>query len=73
MKIKLILKKYSDIMDIIIPTLGKERQKTYSPFLPICKTTGKVLQAKVKELDKKNKKIVFIIVQNFFYNSAVIF
>ena len=23
-------------MDIIIPTLGKERQKTYSPFLPIC-------------------------------------
>ena len=34
--LKLILKNYKNIMDIIIPTLGKERQKTYSPFLPIC-------------------------------------
>ena len=31
-------------MDIIIPTLGKERQKTYSPFLPICPETGVVLR-----------------------------
>ena len=30
--LKLILKNYQGIMDIIIPTLGKERQKTYSPF-----------------------------------------
>ncbi len=38
--IKLILKNYRGIMEIIIPTLGKERQKTYSPFLPICSDTG---------------------------------
>ena len=42
--LKLILKNYNGIMDIIIPTLGKERQKTYSPFLPICSDTGIVLE-----------------------------
>ena len=31
-----ILENYDGIMNIILPTLGKERQKTYSPFLPIC-------------------------------------
>lgn len=35
---------YDDVMDIILPTLGSERQATYSPFLPVCPRTGKVLQ-----------------------------
>jgi len=35
---------YDQIMDIILPTLGRERQATYSPFLPVCQRTGKVLQ-----------------------------
>ena len=42
--LKLILENYEGIMNIIIPTLGKERQKTYSPFLPICPDTGIVLE-----------------------------
>ncbi|MGC6516595.1 MAG: lysine--tRNA ligase [Candidatus Puniceispirillaceae bacterium] len=42
-----ILKHYEAVRDIILPTLGEERRKTYSPFLPICPTTGRVLQAKV--------------------------
>ena len=49
--LKLILKNYQGIMDIIIPTLGKERQKTYSPFLPICPDTGIVLEIPILELD----------------------
>ena len=57
--LKLILKKYKDIMNIIIPTLGKERQKTYSPFLPICPETGIVLEIPVLEIDEKNSKIIF--------------
>ena len=57
--LKLVLKNYQGIMDIIIPTLGKERQKTYSPFLPICPDTGKVLEIPVIEIDKSNSKIVF--------------
>jgi len=57
--LKIVLKKYKDIMDIIIPTLGKERQKTYSPFLPICPDTGVVLEIPVLEIDEKNSKIIF--------------
>ncbi len=57
--LKLILRKYNEIMDIIIPTLGKERQKTYSPFLPICPDTDVVLEIPVLEIDEKNSKIIF--------------
>ena len=57
--LKLILENYEGIMNIIIPTLGKERQKTYSPFLPICPDTGVVLEIPVSELDTKNSKIIF--------------
>ena len=57
--LKKILKKYNEIMNIIIPTLGKERQKTYSPFLPICPETGIVLEIPIIEIDEKNSKIVF--------------
>mgnify|MGYP000262060255 CR=1 FL=1 len=46
-------------MDIIIPTLGKERKKTYSPFLPICPETGVVLEIPVIEIIKEKSKIIF--------------
>jgi lysyl-tRNA synthetase class 1 len=52
--LEIILDNYAGIMNIIIPTLGKERQKTYSPFLPICPDTGHVLEIPVLEIDKKN-------------------
>jgi len=55
----LVLEKYEQIKEIIIPTLGKERQKTYSPFLPICSTTGKVLEVQVIEVKKKEGKIIY--------------
>ena len=61
--LKIVLKKYNDIMEIIIPTLGKERQKTYSPFLPICPDTGIVLEIPVLEIDEKNSKIILIILE----------
>ena len=57
--LKLILQNYQGIMNIIIPTLGKERQKTYSPFLPICPETGMVLEIPALEIDEKNSKIIF--------------
>jgi lysyl-tRNA synthetase class 1 len=46
-------------MNIIIPTLGKERQKTYSPFLPICPDTGHVLEIPVKKIEKDKSVIIF--------------
>jgi len=57
--LKIILENYDKIMNIILPTLGKDRQKTYSPFLPICPNTGHVLEIPVIEIDKKNSKIIF--------------
>jgi lysyl-tRNA synthetase class 1 len=54
-----ILENYQEIMNIILPTLGKERQKTYSPFLPICPESGIVLEIPVLEIFKEKSKILF--------------
>ena len=54
-----ILENYDEIMNIILPTLGKERQKTYSPFLPICPETRQVLEIPVIEINKDQSKIIF--------------
>ena len=50
----IILKNYEKIIDLILPTLRKERRESYSPFLPICKDTKKVLQVPIKIIDKQN-------------------
>jgi len=55
----LVLEKYEQIKEIVLPTLGKERQKTYSPFLPLCPETGKVLEVPVIEIKKKEGKIIY--------------
>ena len=55
-----VLNKYNDIVNIMLPTLGNVRQKTYSPFLPICEKTGQVLQAKVIDQDLKLNTITYI-------------
>ena len=57
--LQIILDNYDGIMNIIMPTLGKERQKTYCPFLPICPETGHVLEIPVKKIDNSKSKIVF--------------
>ena len=57
--LQIILENYEGIMNIILPTLGKERQKTYSPFLPICPKTGQVLEIPVKKIIKEKSEIIF--------------
>lgn len=49
--LKLVLRHYQDIMDIMLPTLGKERQATYSPVLPVSSKSGVVLQVPVSVVD----------------------
>ncbi len=51
--------KYDDIMAIMLPTLGEERQATYSPFLPISPTTGRILYVQLKGVDAKAGTITF--------------
>ena len=54
-----VLEKYEEIMEIILPTLRSERKKTYCPFLPICPTTGRVLEITLLEMDKKKGTVIF--------------
>lgn len=42
-----ILKNYEEVINVVLPTLGEERRLTYSPFLPLCEKTGKVLQVPI--------------------------
>ena len=54
------LEKFDAIMAVMLPTLGPERQATYSPFLPISPTTGRVLYVPMKSVDAKAGTITFL-------------
>lgn len=54
-----VLKYYDKIMQVMLPTLGQERQATYSPFLPICPETGIVLQVPIINYDLNNNTITY--------------
>jgi lysyl-tRNA synthetase class 1 len=55
-----MLKVYDKVMDIILPTLGPERRATYSPFLPISPTSGKVLQVPMVERHPRKGTVVYV-------------
>ena len=53
------LERFDDIMAVMLPTLGEERRATYSPFLPISPTSGRVLYVPMKATDAKAGTITF--------------
>jgi lysyl-tRNA synthetase class 1 len=55
-----LLARYDDVMKVMLPTLGEERQQTYSPFLPVSPRSGKVLLAKVVGRDVGSGTITYI-------------
>jgi lysyl-tRNA synthetase class 1 len=55
-----MLEVYDRVMDIILPTLGEERRKTYSPFLPVSPRTGKVLQVPMIERHPSKGTVVYV-------------
>ena len=57
--LKLVAERYDAIMAIMLPTLGEERQATYSPFLPISPKSGRVLYVPMKHVDAAAGTIVF--------------
>ena len=58
-----MLKKYlshhDDILAVMLPTLGAERQATYSPFLPIHPDSGLVLQVPVTKTNVEKNTITY--------------
>jgi len=55
-----VLEKYEELMELMIPTLGNERQETYSPFMPIDEESGIVVDKGVKAIDKKKGTVIYI-------------
>ena len=53
------LERFDAIQAVMLPTLGEERRATYSPFLPISPTTGRVLQVPTLERHVDRGTIVF--------------
>jgi lysyl-tRNA synthetase class 1 len=58
-KLLKMLENYEQVMNIMLPTLGEERRKTYSPFLPVCEETGIVLQVPVIKTDLAKGTIIY--------------
>jgi lysyl-tRNA synthetase, class I len=54
-----VAERFDAVMGVMLPTLGDERRATYSPFLPISPTTGRVLYVPMKEVDAKAGTITF--------------
>jgi lysyl-tRNA synthetase class 1 len=46
-------------MAVMLPTLGEERQATYSPFLPISPTSGRVLYVPMKDVNPQAGTVTF--------------
>ena len=57
--LRLAAERYDDIMNVMLPTLGAERQATYSPFLPISPISGRVLYVPMKEVNAKDGTVTF--------------
>src|SRR5581483_10373417 len=55
-----VLANYDKVMQVMLPTLGEERQQTYSPFLPVSRRSGKVLLAKVVAHDAAKGMITYV-------------
>ena len=54
-----VLERYDEVTNVVLPTLGPERRATYSPFLPVCSKTGRVLEAPVIAQDAAAGTIVY--------------
>ncbi len=54
-----VLEKYQELMDLMLPTLGTERQETYSPFMPIDVESGVVIDKGVKSINKEKGTIIY--------------
>ncbi len=53
------VEKYDDLMAVMLPSLREERRQTYSIFLPISPSSGRVLYVPMKEVNAANGTVTF--------------
>ena len=53
-----VLDHHKEILNLVLPTLGEHRQKTYSPFMPISPEDGRILEEWVREYHPDRGTIV---------------
>ncbi|MGI9394104.1 MAG: lysine--tRNA ligase [Boseongicola sp.] len=51
--------RYDDLMDVMLKSLREERGQTYSIFLPISPTSGRVLYVPIRDVNPKDGTITF--------------
>ena len=54
-----VLERHDEILQVVLPTLGAERQETYSPILPISPESGRVLQVPILKTDPEAGTVVY--------------
>ena len=57
--LRLVLERFDDVLKIMLPSLGQERQATYSPIMPISPRTGQVLYVPLLERNPDAGTIVY--------------
>ena len=58
--LRAVLRRFDDILGVMLPTLREERRQTYSPVLPISPSSGRVLQVPVRVIDAEAGTIAFV-------------
>ena len=58
-KLRLMLERFEQIRNVVLPELGAERRATYSPLMPISPKTGKVLQVPIEETNSEAGTLIF--------------
>ncbi len=54
-----VLRHFEAIREVVLPTLGPERRRTYAPVLPVCPRTGRVLQVPIEAADPEAGTILW--------------
>ena len=57
--LRLACERYDAIMEVMLASLREERRATYSPFLPISPTTGRVLYVPMLHVDAARGEVTF--------------
>ena len=56
----ILLEKVDEVLQVILPTLGPERRKGWSPFLPICPACGSVNATRVTDYHPERRTVSFV-------------